>query len=194
MGYNKVNLIFSGLEVLFILTETFLTSSVYDGELFPSGYTVLRKDRDGDVGWGGVLLAARSDLILRPITNIDGLTSEMELLISHGSFKNIKFICCVVYLPPNYKDEQYINVLCCIENVLCKYSDIDVIITGDFNLSSCSVTVRTHFNLFCELCDVHQFNDVLNEYGGLLDLVLTGMGRDLLAVECASDALVPIDR
>lgn len=41
------------------LTETFLTSSVSNAELFPTGYVVLRRDRGNDVGWGGVLLAVR---------------------------------------------------------------------------------------------------------------------------------------
>lgn len=34
------------------LTETFLNSSVCDGELFSDEYTIIRKDRTGDVGWG----------------------------------------------------------------------------------------------------------------------------------------------
>jgi hypothetical protein len=88
------------------LTETFLTSSVCNGELFPPGYRVIRQDRIGDTGWGGVLLAVKESYSVHVLNNVDGLTRDKELVFVIITTKNIKLLCCVAYLPPNYKDEQ----------------------------------------------------------------------------------------
>lgn len=176
------------------LTETFLTSSVMDGELFPMGYTVVRKDRAGDSGWGGVLLAVRDCFSVRVIEKVDGLTPDMELIMAVVNLKGISCLFCVVYLPPNYNNEQYLNVLTCIENVMCDYPNINVLVLGDFNLNSCSVNVKMNFNLFCDFCNLKQCNNVLNRYGGMLDLVLSDLGPDQVTVSAGLDALVPIDQ
>lgn len=177
------------------LTETFLTSSVCDGELFPHGWQVARHDRIGEAGWGGVLLAVRDCYNLRVVTNIDELTPDKEILFAVVSWKNVKFLCCVVYLPPSYNDEQYLNVLTCIENAICKFSDMDVLIFGDFNLNSCSVNVKTQFTFFTDFCKLTQYNHVLNDNGGLLDLVLTGLTSERITVYggACGEALVAAD-
>ncbi|CAG4990002.1 unnamed protein product [Colias eurytheme] len=175
------------------LTETFLTSSVLSGELFPPGYEVLRADRAGDVGWGGVLLAVRDCYTLHRLTNVDGLTSEMEIIFAIVSWKNVKFLFCVVYLPPNYNDHQYLSVLNCIENVICQYPDLEIIIVGDFNLNSCSINVKNNFDFFCEFCELTQFNNVCNKYDGLLDLVLSGLGSNHISVSGNVEPLVQPD-
>ena len=49
---------------VFAITETWLGSHIYDGELFPDlPYTCYRKDRDDGRRAGGVLLAVKSNLI-----------------------------------------------------------------------------------------------------------------------------------
>ncbi|XP_063540730.1 uncharacterized protein LOC134749640 [Cydia strobilella] len=73
------NMLLSSYSVV-ALTETFLVSSVKDAELFSKDYIVLRKDRLGDVGWGGVLLAVHKSLSVRRLSNIDGLSNDMELV------------------------------------------------------------------------------------------------------------------
>ncbi|CAK1581103.1 unnamed protein product [Parnassius mnemosyne] len=188
--YNNVTQ--ANLDII-ALTETFLTSSVSDGELFPSSYIVVRKDRLGDVGWGGVLLAVRDSCEVRVISDIDGMTPDKELIFALVSCKNVKFLCCVVYLPPNYCDDQYIDVLTCIENALCTYSNLNVLVLGDFNLNSCSTNVKTQFNIFCDFCNLQQHNTVLNTRSGLLDLVLSDYDHNQLKVFPGLDPLVPID-
>lgn len=175
------------------LTETFLTSSVCNGELFPPEYTVVRKDRAGDIGWGGVLLAVRDCYSVRIISNIANLTVDKELLFAIVSHKDVKFLCCVVYLPPNYNDEQYLNVLTCIEDVICTYSDLAILIIGDFNLNSCSANVKMHFNLFCDFCLLKQHNSVFNYRGVMLDLVLSDLELDNISVTISHDPLVHPD-
>ena len=48
---------------IIIGTETHLDSSVNSSELFPSNYSVIRKDRNFDNSKGGVLIAMKDDLI-----------------------------------------------------------------------------------------------------------------------------------
>lgn len=114
--YNNVS---SCSSDIITLTETFLNSSVYDAELFPPGFIVLRRDRAGEVGFGGTMLAVRDYLSASIISEVDGLTSDKEVLLAKIVFKNIKIIICVVYLPPSYNDKQYLSVLDCLENVIC---------------------------------------------------------------------------
>ena len=48
---------------IIIGTETHLDSFVSSSELFPSNYSIIRKDRDFDNPKGGVLIAIKNDLI-----------------------------------------------------------------------------------------------------------------------------------
>lgn len=178
---------------LIAVTETFLVSSVYDGELFPRGYTVYRQDRANDAGAGGVLLAVRDTFSSRRITNIDGLTAAQEVLFVLITYKNIKFLCCVVYLPPNYNNMEYIHVLQTIENAICKLAPVEVVVIGDFNLNSVSTYVREQFEYFLNFCKLTQFNTIPNHHGGILDFVLSGLHRERVCVVRGIGALVPED-
>ncbi|KAH9633748.1 hypothetical protein HF086_011047 [Spodoptera exigua] len=142
---------------------------------------------------GGVLLAVRDCFSVREITNIDGLTPDMELIFAIIGVKHRKLLCCVVYLPPNYNDDQYLRVLACIENAVLTYASINVLILGDFNLNSCTVNIKTNFNSFCDFCGLQQFNNVYNNRGGMLDLVLSDLSLDQMLVSVGPEPLVPID-
>lgn len=175
------------------LTETFLTSSILDAELFPPGYRIFRKDRGADAGWGGVLLAVKDRYHAHLITDVDGWSSTMELLFVVIRVNNVKILVCVVYLPPDCRDEQYCNVLACIENAICKYSTYRIIIVGDFNLNSCSKNVLYQVECFQHFCDLEQLNNICNVHGGILDLVLVRPGGDAVEVVGDVEPLVPID-
>lgn len=164
-----------------------------DGEIFPACYQVIRKDRLGDSGWGGVLLAVRDIYTVRVIKNIDGLTPDKELIFAIVSSKMMKFLCCVVYLPPSYNDEKYLDVLSCVESAVCAYSNMNVLILGDFNLNSCSEHVKTQFDYFCDFCNLQQYNTICNFKGSMLDLVLSDYEPDQIDVSEGLDPLVPID-
>ena len=45
-------------------TETWLSPDIRDAEILPSGYTILRRDRESSDHHGGVLQAIRSDLVV----------------------------------------------------------------------------------------------------------------------------------
>lgn len=127
---------------IYAFTETFLISSIHDGEVFPLGYSVLRRDRAGDAGWGGVLLAVRDQYKVQQIVNVDGYSEDIEVVIGIITLKLIKLLCCVVYIPPNSKDEKYLNTFILLENLVNKYPKLDIVIFGDFNLNSCSQNVQ----------------------------------------------------
>lgn len=175
------------------LTETFLNSSVYDSELFTSDYTVLRKDRHGDVGWGGVLLAVKSCYEVKEVTNIDDLTEDKELIFAIVTRKNIKLFIIVVYLPPSCNSKQYLSVLTCIENAIGTYPDYDFLIVGDFNLKSCNNSVKMQFDVFLDYCKLRQCNNVHNKFGCILDFVLTNISIQNVNVISDAEPLVPVD-
>ncbi len=56
---------------IIIGTETHLDSSVNSSELFPSNYSVIRKDRHFDNSKGGVLIAMKDYLIGTHRTELD---------------------------------------------------------------------------------------------------------------------------
>ncbi|KAJ2950561.1 hypothetical protein O0L34_g8806 [Tuta absoluta] len=192
--YNNVSTLNSS--DIIVLTETFLVSSVHDAELFPPGYVVLRSDRAGDVGWGGVLIAIKDCYSARMLIDIDGLTPDKEILFALITWKNVKFLLCVCYLPPSYNETQYTNVLDCLENGVTKYSTLNVIIIGDFNLNSCSTKVKRQFESFLHFCNLQQHNTVTNNYDdGMLDLALSNIGAENIEVrEAVTGALVKADR
>ncbi|KAF9797542.1 hypothetical protein SFRURICE_006377, partial [Spodoptera frugiperda] len=126
--------------------------------------------------------------------HVAGKQNPADLLSRGVHLDVLIYICLLVYLPPNYTDEQYLNVLTCIENVICTYSDLNVLILGDFNLNSCSTNIKTTFDYFCEFCSLKQYNTVLNNRGGMLDLVLGNFEPNQIAVSHSEDPLVNIDQ
>ncbi|KAF9787632.1 hypothetical protein SFRURICE_001684 [Spodoptera frugiperda] len=61
---------------------------------------------------------------------------------------------------------------------------------SDFNLNSCSTNIKTTFDYFCEFCSLKQYNTVLNNRGGMLDLVLGNFEPNQIAVSHSEDPLV----
>ncbi|KAI8436504.1 hypothetical protein MSG28_010050 [Choristoneura fumiferana] len=59
----------------------------------------------------------------------------------------------LLYLPPNYKDYQVTDVLECIENAICTFSSIDVLVLGDFNLKSFSSNVDVAITIVRGIAD-----------------------------------------
>lgn len=190
----KMNLLQYQTIDIIALNETFLNQSVCDGELFPSEYIVIRKDRPNDVGYGGVLLAVRRCCTVQRIMDIDDLTEDKELIFAKVTWKHIQFICCVAYLHPRTSDEKYISVFNCIEHAMTKYSAHKFILMGDFNLNTASANVNLNYYNFIHFCNVKQHNNVVNPYGGMLDLVLSNFNESTITVSNQDEPLVWLDR
>lgn len=176
---------------VYALTETFLVSGVYDGELFPGGYTVARRDRADDRGWGGVLLAARDSLNMQQILDIEGYSHEIEIVVAILTLKYKKIVCCVVYIPPHSSEDRYSNTFSVLENVIAKFPKLDIIILGDFNLNSCSQDIRMHYESMVSSCKLKQHNTITNKCEGILDLVLSDRGVEWIKVSGDTEPLVP---
>ena len=75
---------------IIIGTETHLDSSVNSSELFPSNYSVIRKDRNFDNSKGGVLIAMKDDLIGTHRTDLDTKCEIVWVTIKIQGSNNIK--------------------------------------------------------------------------------------------------------
>ena len=110
----------SELKILAI-TETWLSSHIYDNEILPSNFNIYRKDRD--TRGGGVMLAVDRSIPNKIIPSPD----DIEVISVHLLMQNPVKIC-LVYNPPNSeRDYQHklISFLCDIIQ-----SSDDVIILG----------------------------------------------------------------
>lgn len=158
-------------------------SSVYDGEVFPPRFTVLRRDHPNDAGWGGVLLAVRNQYKVQHISDIDGYSSDIELVTAIVTLRCKKVLCCVVYVPSGANDDKYLNTFVVLENIVGKYPKMDVLIVGDFNLNIyTSQNVNLHYYCMLTYCKLKQFSEVHNKHGNMLDLVLSNLSGECVSV------------
>ena len=79
---------------VFCITETWLSDSIYDGEILPYDYTLYRKDR---LSLGGVVLVAVNcsipSLLLPSPPDLEVASVKLGL--------NKEMILCTIYVPPN---------------------------------------------------------------------------------------------
>jgi Reverse transcriptase (RNA-dependent DNA polymerase)/Endonuclease/Exonuclease/phosphatase family len=155
------------------LTETWLNSSIHSSELFPSSWTVLRRDRQipGVSRGGGVLFACRPPLSAIPLLQSQTLTGEDLWL---RLFRGGRCITVgVVYIPPNMKDDARQLVF---DNMMQVATSIrsgsePLLVLGDFNLPSASVSTRHYFDMTVAACGLDNVAISGGSEGGL-DLVL----------------------
>lgn len=84
------------------LTETWITDSVYDSELFPEHFSIFRcRNRSDNLRGGGVLLAVKSKYSCSLI-NVDFKMSQIDLLAVKIQVDKISFIyVLLVYVAPS---------------------------------------------------------------------------------------------
>ena len=161
--------VYSSSFSIYAITETWVTSSIFDGELLPSDYLIYRHDRPTR-GWG-VLIAVHHTYPSRQIPS----PSHLEILLVLIG----RFLICVSYIPPNSPLSLCSEAFQYFESIVTSYPQ--VIIVGDFNFpdicwSSLSGTCPQSM-LFCDLifqCNLTQLVDFsTHTKGGVLDLVLT---------------------
>lgn len=179
---------------LIAITETGFNESINDAEIVPSQYKILRSDRnDGRKQRGSCLMATpRFELRRAPIpgdVNIDDHAFELVGAAVYLCNKFL-FLMCVVYIPPNTIESEYMILFKIIE----KYCDNfrEVIVVGDFNLYSGSVSVCNYYDFFQNYCGFDQSNRISNQNGRCLDLVLSTFadGEEVVVRE-APAPLVP---
>ena len=111
-------------------TESWLKPSVSSSEVFPSDYTVYRRDRAD--GYGGVFVACHSLLMS---CELDTSNTSCELVSCQIKLKdNTSLIVVSVYRPPSTRD-HYLNDLCDqLTSIISSHPNSTVWIAGDINL------------------------------------------------------------
>lgn len=174
------------------LTETNLNNSVYDAELLDSRYNIYRRDRSTTAvrktEGGGIVIAVKKDIEVIRQVSWDSAVEDLWITVLSRSDKKINI--CLCYLPPDLPIdllESFYNN--CHEIILNSSFDDDFVCIGDYNTPSLhwqkepdstalnfSAPCDSKSRLLCEtmsLCQLKQFNSILNKNGRLLDLVLS---------------------
>ena len=118
---------------IIIGTETHLDSSVNSSELFPSNYSVIRKDRNFDNSKGGVLIAMKDDLIGTHRTDLDSKCEIVWVTIKIQGSKDVTI--GAFYRSPQFGDTyDYMNELRESINKIKRTNNEQIWLAGDFNL------------------------------------------------------------
>ena len=185
------NYVYSNSPDIIAVTETWLSDKIFDNEILPKNYTIIRKDRK--TRGGGLLLAikfSKSYQVLHSPTNLELLS------ISIGS--TIPTVYCLVYIPPDSSNEYYQEFL----NYIDTLKDLTghLVLLGDFNL------VDVNWDSLCgqspfssDFCDAvfalnltQMIDDPTHIAGNTLDLVLTNVPDNILNVRVHSEQPLPI--
>ena len=108
-------------------SESWLTPSVHTSEIFPSSYTVYRRDRPD--GYGGVFLGCKSMFVCEEIN----LSTICEIIACRVHLDNHSLILISVYRPPD-KNYAYLEELCSTIRSIILSNPNDIIwLAGDIN-------------------------------------------------------------
>ena len=180
---------------LIVLTETHLDHSILDSEIFPSHYTVFRKDRTTSGRHGGGVLIAVRDCIPPTLRVTHQCESELlfiDLLFSHKR----RITLGVFYRPPGGDTKPLEDLRICIQEL---NSSAELILLGDFNLPdidwSCNRALHQS-DIYVHLIDIIQDNFLTQlvreptRNQNILDLVIStspDIVDRLLVGDCFSD-------
>ena len=169
---------------LLFLTETWLRPDISSSLFCPSGYNVLRNDRQSSKG-GGVLLLYKSSLNLKEVTlNFSNSTtcSNFEFVCADvllESNSTARFMC--FYIPPSYSG-QIDTISKCCDIITCAIPFASPIyIMGDFNLPAIDWEIPVSkggpsHDYFVDFCIENSLTQCVQESthnkGNMLDLVL----------------------
>ena len=190
LKYFRQSLLTLGSDFIAV-TESFLSASVENPEVTDGGWSVIRRDRSTGHGGGGVLLAARPGIIMRRRLELETLTGE-DLWVSLATEK-ITCHVCVVYIHPRAKDDVYMCFFQKVESIIASLKGA-VIICGDLNLNPIrtSLSILSYYCYFLNVCGLTEMNEVVNAYGGKLDVILvTESIRGAKVLEIEGGGLVP---
>lgn len=167
---------------ILVLTETNLSPDISDSELGLTGYSVFRCDRSSasssKVCGGGVLVAAKSDLLLNRI--ITSTTDVETLFLSIGAHST-RLLIGGTYIPPQQPIQAYEHFCEAVDEVMSSCPSLNlVLLAGDFNLPQvdweASPPIPTNGPSRCltemaSTFDLSQINSIRNARGVLLDLI-----------------------
>ena len=153
--------------MIFGVTETWLSSTVVDGEILPTSYSLYRCDR---VFRGGGILLAVHQSIHSSIIPSPHLEVVCIQIVSY-----MPLVLCLVYIPPSASIGYVGEIQSFIDSIISSFSNI--VILGDFNAPDiCWATLLGQCSSSESLCDFvfrHDLTQVPTHTGGnILDLIL----------------------
>ena len=178
---------------IFAITETWLSESIFSGEILTSNYTIYRCDRSSR--GGGVLLAVKDTI---PSLLLPTSISNLEVLTVQIGIAQLAIILCLVYIPPGstvHTCEPLFNHLNELTN---KYDSL--LILGDFNIPDVNWNTLTATSLlsdsFCDLVFDLNLSQLIDNpthiQGNILDLILTNQEELIHSVTVHSREAFPI--
>lgn len=172
---------------IIILTETWISPGVFDNELFDSRYNVFRKDRNfeltkKDTG-GGVLVAVKTEYECQLLSESCGVDGIDDVWLRVRFFSKDVYVYAV-YIPPKMSLECYQGFFENLDINVIKFGlDEKYLFIGDFNIPGV-VNVNKNTNLsgienlyvqFINFLGLTQYNNVLNNKGRFLDLIMSNV-------------------
>jgi hypothetical protein len=141
-------------------TESWLDPSIKDHEVFPSGFTIYRKDRNCGKG-GGVFIAVSDDIMSSHMADLD---SDCEILWVKVDIVACKSLYIAAYYRPNAHDQESLNNLAASLDKLPKKVK-HVWVGGDMNLPGMDWPAGTLKNNCPTPGQHNQFVQILADYG-----------------------------
>lgn len=196
---------------IIVLTETGLTDSIFDTELFNDNFLVYRCDRSpyssDKTRKGGVLIAVHSTLKSNVIASGHPFGIE-QIWVKVCVDKHYTLNIGAFYIPPRSSITLYQQYFDFVDTVLDKINENELCyLIGDFNLpnikwhldeQNIGVLIPLNVTTDYEACmidgllglDLLQINGIRNSNDRTLDLIFTNNYNNS-AVEIASDRLLP---
>ena len=165
---NKVAELAICLEVncpdILIGTESWLSENISNSEIFPSNYSVIRKDRPLNhqgQRHGGVFICARNDIIMSHRADLD---SECKVIWAQLELVGSKRILLGAFYRPQTDGSEVIDELhSSLSNI--DLSKNQIRLAGDFNLSHIDWENRTNAQGNTKLGLSKQLLDMANDFG-----------------------------
>ena len=161
------------------LNETWLDSSINDGEIQLHGYSLIRRDKTRRKG--GVLVYVSSNLAYKMIQDFETDQTDLQCLwLEITPPKSKGFILCSCYRPPNINNEEAYVVG--LRNMLTEVADgeKEIVIIGDLNFdlkqSKKSASTKRFINMtkdFSLRQIIENFTRITEHSKTLIDLFLT---------------------
>jgi hypothetical protein len=119
---------------IFIGTETHLNNTIANSEILPSKYATQVHRRDRPNKGGGVLIAARNDIMMTDLPELS--PEESETAWAEVQILGKRLLVGAHYRPPKSKDTILKDLDQSISKVISKHKNAEIILGGDFNLGS----------------------------------------------------------
>lgn len=205
-----LNVLSSNYDII-CLNETFLNSTIYDGELFSDEYVVYRKDRDlslfpNKTDGGGCLIAVNKKFNSFRITEWEVFVEELWVGLTSANSEE-KLYLNVPYIS-NCRAEDYEHYFDNISCIMNEHPRSKFVLLGDYNLPMINWSVLEDGSLQAAFIDNRvaqyllqmlnftgssQFNCIKNFNIRILDLVISNIEPCFIEVARSQDVLSRID-